>query len=296
MTQNRDANGVYSELPISSFALFVVQGYNPRRHVLSAISQYPIVWSLSFALAKETVSMSSLIPSPRNRGTALTLAAFVALGLAAVRPVAAQTTAFTSSSATVAGTGRTNGLLNIGPQFTVNGLGITISSFGVFDYQSNGLGASHTVTLFSDVGNTHTALGSITVPSGGSTTSTGFQFATLAAPIALLPGTYSLIAYGLDGTDGNTDPYGELNTSTLNGSANLTLTGTTFYAFTTNTSPTWPSSGSLVGFSTNAYLPSASFVYTNTVAAPEPSQEAALGIGVLGLAGLALRAWKRRSA
>ncbi len=222
-----------------------------------------------------------------------TLATLAALGLAAALPAAAQTSLFTSVG-TQEGLAHQNGNLNIGPVITVSGLGVTVSQLGVFDYNDDGLAASHTVTLFSNAGGVNTALGSVTVPAGGAATASGYQYVALTAPLVLLPGSYSVIAYNLDGAGGggagNIDPYGEAAQS-FNGGTNLTTSGVTF-AFTTAASPSYPGGGT-----SPANLSSASFIYTNNVAAaPEPSQFAGLGLGVLGLAGLALKARKRSAA
>src|SRR4051812_39555479 len=66
------------------------------------------------------------------------------------------------------GAAANNGGLNIGHNFTVSGAGIQIFHLGAFDYQANGLAAAHTVTLFSKVGTTYTAItgGSVTIPAG----------------------------------------------------------------------------------------------------------------------------------
>lgn len=226
-----------------------------------------------------------------------TLATLAMLGLAVAHPAAAQTAAFTAA-ATPKGGGAGNGNLNIGTQFTISGPGIVVSSLGVFDFGNDGLGASHTVTLFSDTnsGNTHTALQSVTVPSGGSATTSGFQFASLATPATLLPGNYSVIVYGLDGAGGNTDPYGENTGTAFHGDGNVSSSGFTVYNFTNDTSPTYPTEGTTNAFrgTSGAYLASSSFTYTDAITpTPEPSQAAMFGMGILGLAALVLKARKR---
>ncbi len=107
--------------------------------------------------------------------------------------------------------------LAIGREFTVSGNGITVSDLGVWDYQNDGLLASHTVSLFSlsglgiGVTGTPIANGSVVVPAGtGATLDSGFRFQSLSSPIYLAAGNYAEIAYGMTGkTPTGGDPYGD---------------------------------------------------------------------------------------
>jgi hypothetical protein len=121
----------------------------------------------------------------------------------------------------------------------------------------------------------------VTVPSGtAAPLSSGFRLTSLAAPLTLAPGDYSVIAYQLNGS-GVSDEYGEATNNGFNGSPNVSSTGFTTFAFTSNPSPDYPTGGS-----TSSNLASASFAYNNV---PEP---ASLGL-LLGLGGLGLMARRR---
>lgn len=170
-----------------------------------------------------------------------------------------------------------NAGLNIGHNFTVSGDGIKVFRLGVFDYQGNGLNASHTVTLFNRVGGISTPVpgGSVTVPSGtAASMANGFRFASLAAPVTLAAGDYSIIAYGMNGNS-TSDGYAEGNVSGFNASPYVTDSGYSPYEFTTSASPAFPSGGANVNFAcasfdyssvnTNASLVAA---YTASVAGP----------------------------
>jgi hypothetical protein len=157
-----------------------------------------------------------------------------------------------------------NSGLNIGHKFVVSGAGITIYHLGVFDYQGNGLGAAHTVTLFDDSGNSHNAIdgGSVVVPAGtAAPLANGFRFSPLAQPIKLPAGSYSVIAYQMNGNSAS-DGYGENNVSGFNGGGNVSDLPYTSYQFTTAGSPSYPDTG------TANNLASASFTYSNVIAPP----------------------------
>lgn len=173
-----------------------------------------------------------------------------------------------------------NSGLNIGHNFTVTGDGIKIFSLGVFDYQANGLNASHTVTLFSRVGGNATAVdgGSITVPAGTEAPlGNGFRFATLPEPVTLPAGDYSIIAYGMNGGS-SSDGYAEQNASGFNSDDSLADSGYSPYEFVTSGSPAFPSGGASVNFacatftyaalSTNTNPSELSSAYTASVAGP----------------------------
>ena len=155
------------------------------------------------------------------------------------------------------GAGNNSGL-NIGHNFTVSGGGIKIFQLGVFDYQGDGLNASHAVTLFQKIGGTYTPVtgGSVTVPSGtAAPLGAGFRFAPLATPLKLLPGDYSVIAYQMNGNSGS-DPYAENNFSSFTTGNNVVDAGFSPYEFTSSGSPAYPSSGA------NTLFGASSFTYT----------------------------------
>jgi fibronectin-binding autotransporter adhesin len=146
--------------------------------------------------------------------------------------------------------------LNIGVTFNVSGAGIEVFQLGAFDWQGDGLNASHVVTLFHD----ETALASVTVPSG--TTAPlmgGFRFAPLSSPIYLPAGTYAVVSYQMNGNNAGNDPYGENNASGFNGGGNASPADG-IYQFTTTGSPLYPNNVA-GGYD----FQSASFTYTNVV-------------------------------
>jgi len=173
-----------------------------------------------------------------------------------------------------------NSGLNIGHNFTVTGDGIKVFRLGVFDYQADGLNASHTVTLFSRVNGTATAVtgGSVTVPAGTvAPLGNGFRFAALDEPITLPAGDYSIIAYGMNGGT-SSDGYAEQNASGFNGNDSLADSGYSPYEFVTTGSPAFPSGGASVNFgcatfdyvsvSTNTTPSGPTCAYTASTAGP----------------------------
>lgn len=164
--------------------------------------------------------------------------------------------------------------LNIGHNFSVTGDGITIFRLGVFDYQADGLKASHTVTLFSRAGGTATAVtgGSVTVPAGTvAPLGNGFRFEALAEPITLPAGDYSIIAYGMNGGN-SSDGYAEQNASGFNSNDSLTDSGYSPYEFVTTGSPAFPSGGASVNFACASF----DYVAVSTNTAPSGAYTASV--------------------
>jgi lysophospholipase L1-like esterase len=152
-----------------------------------------------------------------------------------------------------------NSGLNIGHSFSISGTNILITELGVYDYAGDGLIASHTVTLFANVGGTYQPISgaSVTVPAGDSATlSSGHRFQPLAKPIALPPGEYAVIAYQMNGGD-SSDPYSDVSNGNngVHGGAYITDTGA-HYEFTTSESPAFPATAESKNFGC------ASFIYT----------------------------------
>ena len=173
----------------------------------------------------------------------------------------AQTVAYTANVNTSYGGASTGNTLNMGQIFSVNGAGIEVFQLGFFDYTNHPLASSHTVTLFSN----ETAIASVTIPAGSAAPLLdSYAFEPLSAPIYLPAGQYTVLSYGVDGSD----PYGEGSDGNVgfNGSANLSAVNTCF-DFTTQGSPDYPGG---VGDTGNPWSvtwgdPSAdaSFTYTN---------------------------------
>jgi lysophospholipase L1-like esterase len=178
-------------------------------------------------------------------------------------PPAPLIVSYTSSGA-VRGSNADLGALNIGNQFSVTRAGIVLRELGVFDQGSDGLARAHTVTVFkldrlgAGAAATPVEGASVSVPAGAEQPfQDGFRFAALAAPVALEPGAYSAIAYGMDGADA----YGE------GGNLPATISGIedaarSDWQFVVADSPAYPTGGADVA------LPSVSFRFQNGGPAP----------------------------
>jgi autotransporter-associated beta strand protein len=184
--------------------------------------------------------------------------------------VIGQTVAYTANVNTSYGGASTGNTLNMGQIFNVGGAGIEVFQLGFFDYQNHPLASSHTVTLFSN----QTAIASVTIPAGtAANLIEGYAFEPLSMPIYLSAGTYTVLGYGVDGSD----PYGEGSEGNVgfNGSADLSVNNTCF-DFTTQGSPDYPGG---VGDTGNPWSvtwgdPSAdaSFTYVNVPTLPVVNQ------------------------
>jgi len=202
----------------------------------------------------------------------------VALALLAATARAAPIVAYNGTGATA---GRLAGVLNIGRQFNVSGSGITVHDLGVWDNAGDGLANSHTVTLFintSGMGTTTTASpitgGSTLVPSGTTASlNSGFRFSSLASPLFLAAGNYSVVLYGMNVSGG--DAFG--NGGGFPSGGNVTDIRYDPFQFTTNTSPAYPGPGDANNHS------SASFDYDLGNTTPEPGSLALIGLGLLPL-------------
>ncbi|PWU10033.1 MAG: hypothetical protein C5B50_26210 [Verrucomicrobia bacterium] len=179
----------------------------------------------------------------------------------------AQVTAYSCPITGPRGVNANNSGLNIGHTFSVVGTNIQVIELGVYNYLGQGLASPHAVTLFSDSGNSHTPLASVTVPVGTSVSlKNGFRYVALNSPLTLPPGNYSVIAYQLNGLGAvgapqNSDPYADAGSETSSVSVNVNAF--TIYEFTTNPSPAYPTPGA---GSNASDLGSASFTYVDPAA------------------------------
>jgi autotransporter-associated beta strand protein len=211
----------------------------------------------------------ALLPGTYN---AANLGAFIegSGNLVVATVVIPQTVAYTANVNTTYGGASTGNTLNMGQIFAVNGAGIEVFQLGFFDYQNHPLAGAHTVTLFSN----ETAIASVTIPAGSAANLIeGYAFEPLSMPVYLPAGSYTVLAYGVDGSD----PYGEGSQGNVgfNGSADLSAVNTCF-DFTTQGSPDYPGGIGDAPYNGNWSVtwgdPSAdaSFTYINVTAAPTP--------------------------
>ena len=186
--------------------------------------------------------------------TTAALAAFTWLGA----PAWAQKAAYFASASGPYGGAANNSGLNIGQTFTVANTNLEVFSLGVYDFGGDGLKAAHDVILFSN----QTAIASVTVPAGTAATLLhGFRFTSLGNPVTLLPGTYSVVAYQMNGTANNSDGYGDIgnpNHNGFNGTFNLQHVQTIFEF--SGSANAYPGTGG-GGLGTAANLAGASFTY-----------------------------------
>lgn len=214
----------------------------------------------------------------RTRARLAACATLAALGLAAAPAARAQTVAFTTTGGSL--TGSPNGF-TIGYSFTLANP-VNVTKLGFFDSNGDGLSAAIPVTIYSTAtGNA--ALASATIPAGTGTELNGYIFVTLATPVILPAATYVIGAYYA----GNTD-YALYNTTSVTGA-----TGISYGDARRASGNAYP--GTVVTAVSNAYF-GPNFQTGAPAAAPEPSQFAAFGVGLLGLGALALRARKRQAA
>ena len=221
-------------------------------------------------------------PNYPNSGANVNLAS-ASFDYAPVPAAGGQTVAFTASTTGPYGQAGNNSGLNIGNEFTVVGTNLLVSSLGVYDFAGNGLAAAHTVSLFVQLGATYAPItgGSVVVPAGTNTVLLdAYRFAPLAAPIALPPGNYAVIAYQMNGGT-SSDAYGDItgNNTGFNGGTQL-FNGGSIYEFTTAGSPAFPGTGGGTSGTTTVNFGCASLLYslvsTSSVAVGAPSLSPAL--------------------
>ena len=82
---------------------------------------------------------------------------------------------------------------------------VRVTDLGVFDDGSNGLSATITAQLWSRTGNSGgSVLASLTFTSGNpGTLEGGSRFKALASPLVLVPGSYTMVAYGYGASEQN---------------------------------------------------------------------------------------------
>lgn len=178
----------------------------------------------------------------------------------------------------------------LGWDFNVNSpSGIKVYSVGAFDSGQDGFQNPITLSIY-DLSNTASPL--FTKSISGGTLVGGDRFYSLAVPLFLTPGTYSIVAQGFSQSDpnGNTlfNPLGSFSSPSVNdGGGLISFTGTSRWGM--SGFPTNLQSGEIFGAGTFTFDNAASLSGQATDTAPEPASVALMGGGLL-LVGL----WSRR--
>jgi hypothetical protein len=158
---------------------------------------------------------------------------------------------FTSASAFTNGSSATDGF-----QFTVNSP-VSVSSLGIWDFNSDGLVESHMVAIFTTSG---TIVASANVPGGtGATLLDGFRYVSIL-PTTLLPGIYNIGAFYSDVPIQDTAAIQAQGFST---DPRITFNGSRAAGGTSLTNPTTP----LAGFDPGIFGPN--FLLTTASTVPE---------------------------
>ena len=199
------------------------------------------------------------------------------LGLVAATSVQADVIFATNPNGGWTGTGP----VTFGTPFVVGASPITITSLGFFDRDNNGLGASHVVAIYNQA--SQTLLGQVTVQAGtASTLHDGTRWEQLGTSITLDAGTaYMLATMGGGDTMNFSQNPGQLPTL---GSGFTLMPGG---GFTQAPGPSiqYPGANQVTGM----WLFGANMEAGASVAVPEPSQWAMMGVTLAGAAGFALR-------
>ena len=226
----------------------------------------------------------------RTRTLGSALLSLAALGLASAPPAAAQDPVLTPSGTYDYFSYKADGFGSTGYVFTTgsNATGYLVSSLGYFN-NGGTLTASHDVGVFTYNGDYNSTPGTLLVSGTVQTTDSGsgvFTYTSVLSNALILAANTQ---YVVGGYVNNSDPfvivapnnYATSNGFTLNAAAYSDANGLS-YAYPHNGGDTYY----------RAYL-GGTLAVTPVAPAPEPSQAMALTFGVLGLAGLSLRARRR---
>jgi hypothetical protein len=160
-----------------------------------------------------------------------------AVGLTAAQDVRGAVVEIASTGSAYAGGGAGAGGIEFNNTFTAN-TNLSVTELGVWDQGGDGLNIAHRAEVW-DV-TTQSLLGSVSIPAGttaplggqsttGTDQTSGFRFAPLGLPIALVSGHgYSLQTYDFGDTNhAGTDPYGD-GGHTVTATSDITLVRTGF--------------------------------------------------------------------
>lgn len=170
---------------------------------------------------------------------AVTLAA---VAFVAVVPMSAKASITMHTATTNVGN---QGGYGVGLEFTVDtALGIRVSELGVYDSANDGIqGNSPLSTYIFD--STQAVLGQMSFTSADGAGTDNYLFRPLAAPLILLPGTYTIVAYGFNGLDNEyNENFTHTGGPTFNGGGLISLTQSVWGS---NTAGVFPTSSSAPG-------------------------------------------------
>ena len=174
--------------------------------------------------------------------------------------------------------------LVVGTPFTVGASPVSITSLGFVDQSGSGLLTAHEVRIYSF---SQALLAGVVVPSGATADAyhDGTRWMALSTPIALAPNASYMLAATVTPL-GDKVNLARLGQVTINPYLALSGTG---YVFQFPGSLAYPT----IEVGTGEYIFGGNMVLT---AVPEPSQWAAMGITLLGLAGYGFRRYRLNQA
>ena len=199
------------------------------------------------------------------------------LALLAVTPTQADIVFATNPSGSLSAAGLP---ATVGTPFTVGATPVSITALGFFDYTGLGLTVAHEVGIY-DLG--QHLLGSVMVPAGsGVPYHDGTRWADLSQSIALAANTGYMLAFHVQGDPDNCWVVGPGNSVTIDPHFALAGSG---YTVTIGSTLAYP-----------GYLPYDIYLFGGNMAVsvPEPSQWAAMGLTLLGVAGYGFRRYQLR--